>query len=82
VTKSYLYARQDVRERIEVLRTQQGQERIERQWTEHQQHQARTDKTKEVLLAAKDRRIRALEEENRRLKTELKVANGKLYELV
>lgn len=82
VTKSYLYARQNVRERIEALRAQQGQERLERQWTERQQHQARTDKTKEVLLAAKDRRIKALEEENRRLKAELKEAYGKLYEQV
>ncbi len=82
VTKSYLYAHQDVRERIEALRTQQGQERLERQWTERQQHQARTDKTKDVLLAAKDRRIRALEAENRQLKEELKVAYGKLYEKI
>jgi len=82
VTKSYLYAHQDVRERIEALRTQQGQERIERQWAEHQQHQARTDKTKDVLLAAKERRIKALETENRKLKEELKVVYGKLYERV
>ena len=82
VTKSYLYAHQDVRERIEALRTQQGQERIERQYAARQQHQERTDKTKDVLLAAKDRRIRALETENRKLKEELKVAHGKLYEQV
>lgn len=82
VTKSYLYAHQDVRERIEALRTQQGQERLERQWAERQQHQARTDKTKDVLLAAKDRRIKALEAENRKLKEELKVARGKWYEQV
>src|SRR5258708_40203966 len=82
VTKSYLYANADVRERIEALRTQQGQERNERQWAERQQQQARTDKTKEVLLAAKDRRIKALEAENRKLKEELKVARGKLYEQV
>ncbi len=82
VTKSYLYTQQGVRERIEALRTQQGQERIERQWTERQQHQARTDKTKDVLLAAKDRRIKALEAENRKLKEDLKVAYGKLYERV
>src|SRR6266581_7922204 len=59
VTKSYLYAHQDVRERIEALRTQQSQERIERQWADRQQHQAKTDRTKDVLLAAKDRRIKA-----------------------
>lgn len=82
VTKSYLYAHRDVRERIEALRTQQGQERIEQQWAERQQHQARTDKTKDVLLAAKDRRIKALEAENRKLKEELKEAYGKLYERV
>jgi predicted transcriptional regulator len=82
VTKSYLYAHQDVRERIEVLRTQQGKERLERQWAERQQHQTRTDKTKDVLLAAKDRRIKVLEEENRRLKEDLKTAYGKLYERV
>jgi uncharacterized alpha-E superfamily protein len=79
VTKSYLYAHQDVRERIEALRAQQGQERLEQQWAQRQQHQARTDKTKDVLLAAKDRRIKALEAENRKLKEELKVVYGKLY---
>ena len=82
VTKSYLYANADVRERVEALRTQQGQERIERQRAEHQLHQTRTDKTKDVLLAAKDRRIKALEAENRKLKEELKTAFGKLYEQV
>ncbi len=82
VTKSYLYANADVRGRIENLRTRQGQERIEQQWSERQQHQARTDKTKEVLLAAKDRRIKALEAENRQLKEELRVVRGKLYEQV
>lgn len=82
VTKSYLYAHQDVRERIEALRTQQGQERIERQWADRHQHQSKTERTKDVLLAAKDRRIKALEAENRQLKEELKVARGKLYEQV
>jgi S-adenosylmethionine:tRNA-ribosyltransferase-isomerase (queuine synthetase) len=80
VTKSYLYAHQDVRERIEALRTKLGQERIERQWAAQQHHQARTDKTKEVLLEARDRRIKALEAENRKLKEDLKVAYGKLYD--
>ncbi|BCL81723.1 hypothetical protein ccbrp13_41880 [Ktedonobacteria bacterium brp13] len=40
VTKSYLYAHQEVRERIEVLRIQQSKERLEQQWAERQQHQA------------------------------------------
>jgi hypothetical protein len=82
VTKSYLYAHRDVRERIEALRAQQGQERIERHRAGRQQHQIQTDKAKDVLLAAKDRRIKALEEANRKLKEELKVAYSKLYEKV
>lgn len=82
VTKSYLYAHQDVRERIEALRTEQGQARIERQWADRQQHQSKTERTKDVLLEARDRRIKALEAENRQLKEELKVARGKLYEQV
>lgn len=82
VTKSYLYANADVRERIEALRTKLGQEGIEQQRAEQKLHQARTVKTKEVLLAARDRRIKALEEENRQLKIQLKEAYGKLYEQV
>ncbi len=80
VTKSYLYAHDGVRERIEALRAQQSQERIEREWAERKLHQNKTDKAKDVVLAAKDRRIKALEAENRKLKEDLKVAYGKLYE--
>jgi hypothetical protein len=82
VTKSYLYAHREVRDRIEALRAQQDQERMQRRRAENQQQQGRTDKTKDVLLAAKDRRIKELEEQNRKLKEELKVAYGKLYENV
>ena len=38
-----------------------------------------TEKGKDVLLAAKQRRIEVLEAENRRLKEELRSALGKLY---
>ena len=80
VTKSYLYAHPDVRDRIEALRAQQDQERIQKRRAESQQQQGRTDKSKDVLLATKDRRIKELEEQNRKLQEELKVAYGKLYE--
>lgn len=80
VTKSYLYAHPDVRDRIEVLRTQQDQEKLQHHRAENQQQGSRTDKTKDVLLAAKDRRIKELEEQNRKLKEDLKRAYGKLYE--
>jgi PHD/YefM family antitoxin component YafN of YafNO toxin-antitoxin module len=81
VTKSYLYAHLDVRDRIEALRAQQNQEKLQKRRAESHQ-QGRTDKSKDVLLAAKDRRIKELEEQNRKLKEELKVAYGKLYENV
>ncbi len=42
----------------------------------------RTEGSREVLLVAKDRRIKELEVENRKLKEELKLARGKLYEQV
>jgi hypothetical protein len=82
VTKSYLYANPDVRERIEALRAKLGQERLERQGAQRKLDQTRTDKTKDVLLEARDRRIKALETENRKLKEEMMVAYGKLYEKV
>jgi predicted transcriptional regulator len=88
VTKSYLYAHPDLRERIEVLRSQQAQAQKQSQQIPSQPV-SRTDKSKEVLIAAKERRIKELEEqnrkleqENRKLKEELKQAYGKLYERV
>ena len=65
-----------------AISAQQNQEQIERQWAQRQQQQTRTNQTKDMLLVAKDRRIKALEEENRKLKEELKRAYGKLYEQV
>ena len=83
VSKSYLYTRRELRERIEALRLQ-GRERLQREVADAPSHQARADATvtekgKDVLLAAKQRRIEVLESENRRLKEELRSALGKLY---
>jgi hypothetical protein len=75
VSKSYLYTRTEVRERIESLRQQQIR-RISAQRVTLTRSQASRD----VLLVAKDRRIKELEAENRRLKEQLKVALGKIYE--
>lgn len=75
VTKAYLYSQPLIRERIEALR---------QQYVHAQPRQislkARTDASKDLLLAAKDRRIKQLEEENRRLQKDLKIALGKQYE--
>jgi hypothetical protein len=75
VTKAYLYSQSSLRERIEALRQQHTK-------TQYRSipSQGHTDASKVMLLAAKDCRIKQLEEENRRLQKELKVALGKQYE--
>lgn len=75
VTRAYLYAQADLRDRIDALRERQGQLR-----SLARRERGRTDKSNDVLLAAKDKRIRELEAEVERLKRELKAALGKLYE--
>lgn len=75
VSKAYLYKHSDVRERIETLRKQQegipSPKQVKREMT---------DASKDVLIAAKNKRIKILEEENRRLKTELAILRGKIYD--
>jgi hypothetical protein len=78
VTKSYLYTQSDIRARIESLRASPVPPRQPRSPFAHE----RTKASKDLLLAAKDRRIKALGEENSRLKEDLKKALGKLYEKV
>jgi Family of unknown function (DUF6262) len=77
VTKAYLYNHSELRERIETLRASQRNK-----MTPQQTFSERTEGSRQVLLVAKDRRIKDLEVENRKLKEELKVARGKLYEQV
>lgn len=82
VAKSYLYTNSEVRDRIEVLR--QAQSKAD---SGQRENQGRSAASRDVLLAAKDRRIQELEAANRRLEAEkrqlqerLKVALGKVYE--
>jgi hypothetical protein len=75
VTKAYLYSQSSRRERIEALRQQQTKTQ-----SRHMPSQGRTDASKDMLLAAKDRRIKQLEEEKQHLQMELKVALGKAYD--
>lgn len=70
VAKFYLYANQDIRSRIETLRKQQegvSPKQVKREMT---------DSSKDVLLAAKNKRIQELEDENKRLKSELQSLRG------
>ena len=79
VAKSYLYAHEDVKERISALSALRGDSRL-RLISGPVQEASRTDKSKDVLLAAKDRKIKELAEENRKLKDQVKRLNGRLYE--
>jgi len=75
VSKGYLYNNNKIRRRIETLRKQQqglpSPKLVKRQMT---------DASKDVLLAAKNKRIRELDDEVKRLKKELMYLRGKLYE--
>lgn len=75
VSKSYLYTHQEIKERIENLRKQQAVapsvKQIKREIT---------DASKDIIIAAKNKRIKELGTENKRLKEELQKLKGKLYE--
>ena len=75
VSKAYLYNNLVIRDRIERLRLQQdglsspGQVKREM-----------SNASKDVLIAAKNKRIKELDEENKRLKAEVMHLRGKIYE--
>jgi predicted Zn-dependent protease len=75
VSKAYLYTHPDIRDRIETLRKQQ-----EGLPSPKQVKREMTDASKDVVIAAKNKRIKELEEENRLLKQELQKARGKMYD--
>lgn len=78
VSKTYLYSRSDLRERIEAIR-QQELEQAAREYTSPPVA-GRTDRSRDLIILAKDRRIKELEAENRKLQQQLKVALGKAYD--
>ena len=77
VSKAYLYQHQNLRERIEALREQQ-------QGLSSRKHikSQLTDSSKDVLLAAKNKRIKVLEDEVKRLKEQLRRLGGELYDSI
>lgn len=77
VSKAYLYSQPDLRERIEALR-QQGVEQMVRERATCLP--SKTDASRDLVILAKDRRIKALEEENRQLKKQLQTALGRAYD--
>ena len=76
--KSYLYTQSDIRAHIEAFRTSQQMPKRQCQSIPSE----RTEAGKEMLLAAKERRIKTLEEENRQLNVDLKKALGRIYDRI
>jgi len=74
VSKAYLYNSPSLRQRIESLRKQQIN--IQPQQVKHNM----TESSKDVLIVAKNKLIKELQNENKQLKKELAKAFGKKYE--
>ena len=76
VSKTFLYNNEDIKKRIEELRN--------RQTSRTMNQRAKYDKTakaKDIIIMAKDKKIKELEEENKKLKEQLEIIRGKLYSL-
>jgi len=77
VSKAYLYSQPDLGERIEAL-GQQGVEQMVRERITRST--GKTDASRDLVILAKDRRIKELEAEKRKLQQQLKVALSKAYD--
>ena len=79
VSKAYLYSQPDLRERIEALREQAVEHMVRERAT---RSSGKTDASRDLVILAKDRRIKELEAENRKLQQQLKVTLSKAYEQI
>lgn len=75
VSKTFLYNNQEIKKRIEELRDKQVSKTINQR-----AKYDKTSKSKDIIIMAKDKKIKELEEENKRLKEQLEILRGKLYE--
>lgn len=75
VSKTFLYNNEEVRKRIEELRDKQ----INKDINQRAKYD-KTSKSKDIIIMAKDKKIKELEEENKKLKKQLEILRGKLYE--
>ncbi|EPY2296306.1 DUF6262 family protein [Clostridium sporogenes] len=77
VSKTFLYNNGEVKKRIEEFR--------QKQTSKNMNQRAKYDKTsksKDIIIVAKDKKIKELEKENKKLKEQLEVLRGKLYEKI
>jgi hypothetical protein len=77
VSKSFLYNYSDIRNRIETLRKQE--EGLE---TPKQVKRKMTEQSKDVIIASLRKRNKDLEEENKKLKEQLKVDWAEIYKQI
>lgn len=75
VSKTFLYNNEEVKKRIEELRDKQVSKTINQR-----AKYDKTSKSKDIIIMAKDKKIKELKEENKKLKEQLEVLRGKLYE--
>ena len=75
VSKTYLYNNEEVKNRIVGLRHKQ----LSKTMNQRAKYD-KTSKSKDIIIMAKDKKIKELEEENKKLKEQLEVIRGKLYE--
>ncbi len=69
--------KKEVKTRIEELRDKQVSKTINQR-----AKYDKTSKSKDIIILAKDKKIKELEEENKKLKEQLEVLRGKLYEKI
>ncbi|MDF2883782.1 MAG: alanyl-tRNA synthetase [Clostridiaceae bacterium] len=77
VSKTFLYKNQEVKERIEELR----QKQVDLEMNKHVKYD-KTGKSKDIIIMAKDQKIKELENQNKKLKKQLEILRGKLYEKI
>lgn len=77
VSKTFLYNNKEVKERIEELREKQ----VDLEMNKRIKYD-KTAKSKDIIIMAKDKKIKELELENKKLKEQLVILRGKLYEKV
>ena len=77
VSKTFLYKNKEVKSRIEDLRKKQVSGEINKR-----AKYDKTSKAKDIIISAKDKKIKELEDENKKLKEQLETIRGKLYEKV
>ncbi|AGK97707.1 DUF6262 family protein [Clostridium pasteurianum] len=77
VSKTFLYKNKEVKKRIEELR----QKQVDVEMNKHLKYD-KTVKSKDIIIMAKDKKIKELELENKKLKEQLEILRGKLYEKI